>query len=68
MKEFIKKLRIYLGLTQYQFAIKINLKSGTAITNYESGLRSPREETISKILKLAQQHGFTLDDIYPREG
>lgn len=50
MNERLKKLRTKLGLTQQEFADKINIKRG-AIANYEIGRNEPIDAVISLICR-----------------
>lgn len=50
MNERLKKLRNKLGLTQQEFADKINIKRG-AIANYEIGRNEPIDAVISLICR-----------------
>ena len=62
MKEHIKKLRNYLGLTQQKFADKLGLKRQT-IAAYEIGNIEPSESTLLLICK-----EFNINDDWLRTG
>lgn len=50
MKERLKELRKALGLKQYEFAKKLNIKR-TTYTNYETGLNNPTDAVIGLICR-----------------
>lgn len=57
--ECIKNIRFTLGLSQTEFAARIN-KDKTSISLYESGKRKPGFLTIRKILELANSEGMNI--------
>ena len=65
-ENFIKKLRIQLGLSRKIFA-KILGVSQASITHYEKGIRSPDIKVAYKMTTLAKIHNriYVLEDIYP---
>lgn len=50
MKERIKELRKYLGLTQAEFGSRMNVK-GSTIANYELGRNEPADHIVSLIVR-----------------
>ena len=54
----MKELRDELGLTQTQLAHKLGYKSGTTVTVWETGERTPVLDTL---IALAKFFGVTLD-------
>lgn len=62
MNERIKSLRKALGLTQQEFADKLNIKRG-AVANYEIGRNKPIDAVISLICK-----AFNVNENWLRTG
>lgn len=62
MSERIKALRKKLGLTQQEFADKLNIKRG-AVANYEIGRNEPIDAVISLICKT-----FNVNEEWLRSG
>ena len=50
MGEFIKQIRQWLGMTQKELAAKAGI-SYQQLSQYERGVRSPKDETLDKIVK-----------------
>jgi transcriptional regulator with XRE-family HTH domain len=59
LAESIKNIRLTLGLSQSEFAHKIN-KDNTSVCLYEAGKRKPGFPTIRKIVELANANGMNL--------
>lgn len=57
----IRELRQAAGMTQAQLAEKMNLKSASAITMWESGDRNPSSDVLPR---LAEVLGCTIDGLY----
>lgn len=57
--ECIKNIRLTLGLSQSEFAHKIE-KDKTSVCLYEAGKRKPGFPTIRKIVDLANVNGMEL--------
>lgn len=66
--ETIKCLRKNLHMTQKEFAISLE-SSQTAISEYESGVKTPSLRVAQRILRLAKSNRvkLTLDDIFQDE-
>lgn len=62
MKERLKELRKALGLKQYEFAEKLNIKR-TTYTNYETGLNNPTDAVIGLICRT-----FNVNEKWLRKG
>ena len=62
MHERIKELRKALGLTQQEFAARINVGSST-VAGYETGIRIPTNAVISLICR-----EFSVSEVWLRSG
>ena len=60
----IRELRQQQGMTQAQLAKKMDLKSASTITMWESGNRNPASEILPR---LAATLGCTIDELYRRD-
>ena len=57
----IKELRLSAGLTQAQLAFRLDLKSPSTVTMWETGARRP---TSTILPRLAHALGVTVDQLY----
>lgn len=60
----IRELRKQQGMTQTGLAQKMNLKSSSTITMWESGARNPNSEILPR---LADALGCSIDELYKRD-
>ncbi len=63
--ENFRKIRIRLGITQYQLASKMKVTQG-AISHWERGLNVISEEMAQRLMKLAGKKGIYFSSNYLR--